>query len=173
MATILRKALAGLAAVAAVALGAGSGTKALGQSGCTSCCANPCCGFTQSVSAQCGNGKGCSGSISFNVCGGGYGTPYYWIQSPLYCCGLQFCSITNVDGQCGDSGANTSRPSNESPYELSAVAWPVLVLDCSGQYKLVEPELAAPWGPPKAAGAPRAEPAARNRGKQGSASRAS
>lgn len=176
MATVLRKGPTGLAAVVAVALAAGSGAKAqqVQSTGCISCCVNPCCAVTLSVSASCGNGIACGGGIAFNVCGGPYGTPFYWILSPFYCCGQQFCSITWLDGQCGGVGVSElRRPRNERPYELSAAAWPVLVLDCSGQYKLVDPELAAPWGPPKAAGALGAAPAARSRGEQGSASRAS
>jgi hypothetical protein len=83
---------------------------------------------------------------------------------------VPFCAVATANGMCG---GGSSMRTNEKPYVLSAAAWPVLVLDCSGRYVLVEPGMRAPCGLPKEAGARRAGPAGMNRSQQGLRARAS
>lgn len=122
-----------------VAVVAGSGAKASAQ-GCTSCCATPCCAATMQETAGCGsNNPSCNGSISFNVCGGLYGTYFSWIEDVYYCCGIQFCSDDYPGSQCGGGYANLMRRDRKRGVEREASAWAVFVLDCAGKYELLEP----------------------------------
>jgi len=164
--------------ILAAALAAGSGTTAMGQQiKCSEDCSHYCApSYVTILDYDCSSCyylyPPCSGGITYNEPGGAGPVLYPWYADKYKCCYICFCSVVSHGdpAQCEDEGRLRT---NERPSVLSAAAWSVLVLDCSGRYKLVEPETSTPCGLPKEAGALRTGPAAMNRSKRGLLARAS